>query len=117
MKKKGGVLSRKKERYVPTNEDWYGNYEGNKVLVSVSLKENTKLQQAFLVDFLKMDFAKTRYYVQVTVFGNDDIGVCKEQYFEDDKEAFKAYHEQCKWMNSLKNAAKADLLKEGFENF
>lgn len=87
-------LHRKFERMVPTSEDWYPNYENNKVMGKVSLLEE-----------------KNKFLVVVCFWGSDDFGIELWKEFKDDKLAFQYYHSQVKWLTHLTVANHTDLKK------
>lgn len=92
------------EQFVSVDDNWYGNYEGDKIRVSISLNWMPSLNY---------------HFVRVGAWGNDDFGMIKD--FEDENytNLLKKYHELCEnFFDSIPKTTNQEWFQEqGFEVF
>lgn len=108
MGKKKGPLERSFMRLVPTDDEWCPCiFEHGKPHVKATLMIRSPGH---------LHNNREQWLVSISFWGDDDLGIEKEQYFDSDKEAFACYHELEDWLEALENADMKELLEQGFEN-
>lgn len=70
-----------KETFIEVDDNWYGNYDGNKVKFILSSSCDTKL-----------DNNRYIFYISFDVMGNDDFFLTKVYVFEGTYKEYYAYY-------------------------
>lgn len=81
------------EKFVEVDDDWYGNYIGNKIRVGIALVWRPNINS---------------YFVRISAFGNDDFGMIRD---------FECHYEceQCILQNNCNCICKDK--KQHYQNF
>lgn len=96
MVKKRNINSyRRYDKFLPTTDDWYPNYDNDMVKVSVILTTEIWGKPS----------------VQFCVWGNDDFGMERPEYFATKKEARQKYKEIVRTINNWSIVTK-EMLKD-----
>ena len=98
------IKNLKKEIFVSVSDNWCGNYQGNKIRVSVALNW-----------FPNINY----HFVRIGAWGNDDLGMIKD--FEDKtyEVLLKKYNELCEtFLKQIPQTVNQNwFLEQGFEYF